>query len=273
MKKLRIKSSIDDYLIGLPEVKRKFEIRTEYLLTNPSIEISEEHDIARWSDFLPPLIPFKIKHLVNISKEFERSLVNDLKNGALNQRDKILVIESKIIQFSLAIQEKIQEVVKNHKVLLNTANNEPYLENACCDSNENESTIKYFTDRNSDIIEYNNIVTRLTNIIEDIQSNTKNFYPQVSNKFDEKTIYLAFIFYCKFKSLLPIPDDLLPICTNKPDDTLIKPFEPVDRIIQKLKEDGRNYTDDQFLRLIQLISRENNIKINIDNPIILNLAL
>ena len=276
--KLRIKGSIDDYLIGLPEVKRKFELKTEYLLTNPSTEISEEHDIARWSDFLPPLIPFKIKQLVNISKEFERSLVNDLKHGALTQRDKILVIESKIIQFSLAIQEKIQEVVKNHKVLLNTANNEPYLENSCCDSNENESTIKYFTDRNSDIIEYNNIVTRLTNIIEDIQSNTKsgiffskintkNFYPPVSNKFDEKTIYLAFIFYCKFKSLLPIPDDLLPICTNKPDNT-INLFEPIDRIIQKLKEDGRTYTNDQFLRLIQLISRENIIKINIDNPII-----
>ena len=279
--KLRIKSSIDDYLIGLPEVKRKFELRTEYLLTNPSTEISEEHDIARWSDFLPPLIPFKIKHLVNISEEFKRSLVNDLKHGDSTQREKILVIESKIIQFSLAIQEKIQEVVKNHKVLLNTANNEPYLENSCCDSNENESTIKYFTDRKSDIIEYNNIIIRLTNIIEDIQSNTKsvilcskfntkNFYPPVSNKFDEKTIYLAFIFYCKFKSLLPIPDDLLPVCTNKPENTLINPSDPVDRIIQKLKEDGRNYTNEQFLRLIQLISRDNIIKIHKggDNPVI-----
>jgi hypothetical protein len=277
--KLRIKASIDDYLIELPEVKRKFEMKTEYFLTNPSVEISEEHDIARWSDFLPPLVPFKIKHLVNISEEFKRSLVNDLKNGGLAQREKILVIESKIIQFSLAIQEKIQEVVKQHKVILHTSNNEPYLENSCCDSNENESTFKYFTDRNSDIIEYNNIVTRLTNIIEDIQSNTKsvlflskintkNFYPALSNNFDEKTIYLAFIFYCKFKSLLQIPDDLLPICTNKPDNTLINFSDPIERIIQRLKDDGRNYTNEQFLRLIQLISRENIIKINIDNPII-----
>lgn len=277
--KLRIKTSIDDYLIALPEVKRKFEMKTEYLLTNPSTEIAEEHDIARWSDFLPPLIPFRIKHLVNISEEFKRTLVSDLKNGSLAQREKILVIESKIIQFSLAIQEKIQEIVKQHKVLLHTSNNEPYLENSCCDSNENESTIKYFTNRNSDIIEYNNIVKRLTNIIEDIQSNTKsglflstintkNLYPSLSNKFDEKTIYLAFIFYCKFKSLLPIPDDLLPICTNKPDSTLINLSEPIDRIILKLKDDGRNYTNEQFLRLIQLISRENIIKIDLDNPII-----
>ena len=277
--KMRIKASIDDYLISLPEVQRKFELKTDYILTTPNTEISEEHDIERWYDFLPPLIPFRIKHLVNISEEFKRSLVNDLKNGGIAQRDKILVIESKIIQFSLAIQEKIQDVVRNHKVLLHTLNNEPYLENSCCDSKENETTNEYFVTRNSDITEYNNIVNRLTNIIEDIQTtskseillstvNTKNFYPPISNNFNERTIYLAFIFYCKFKSLLPFPDDLLPLCTNKPDINLIDPTEPIDRIIQKLKDDGRNYTNEQFLRLIQLISRENIININLDNPII-----
>lgn len=276
---LRIKTSIDDYLIQLSDVKRKFELKTEYFLTNPSTEIAEEHDISRWSDFLPPLIPFRIKHLTNITEEFKRSLVNDLKSGATSQRERILVIESKIIQFSLAIQEKIQEIVKNNRVLLHTSNNEPYLENSCCDSNENESTINYFTSQNPDIIEYNNIVKRLSNIIDDILSdtksiiicskiNTKNNYPIVSNNFDEKTIYLAFIFYCKFKSLMPISDDLLPICTNKPEIGLINPSDPVDRIIQKLKDDGRNYTNEHFLRLIQLISRENIITINIDSPVI-----
>jgi hypothetical protein len=39
-------------------------------------------------------------------------------------------------------------------------------------------------------------------------------------------------------------------------------------MIQKLKEDGRNYTNEQFLRLIQLISRENIINIELDNPVI-----
>jgi hypothetical protein len=276
---LRIKASIDDYLIQLPEVQSKFTEKTEYLLTNPATSIPEEHDIAKWSDFLPPLVPFKITHLVNISEEFKRGLINDLRSGSINQREKILVIESKIIKFSLAIQEKIREIVKNHKVILHSANNQPYLENSCCDSKENESTIDYFMSRNGDIEDYNNIVKRLSNILDDIRANTeaslfysnintKNIYPPISNTFDEKTIYLAFIFYCKFKSLLPIPQDLLPVCTNKPDSMLINPSDSIERIIQKLKEDGRNYTNDQFLRLIEIVSRENIMNIDINNPVI-----
>ena len=275
----RIKSGIDGYLLQLPEVQRKFAEKTEYLLTNPATEIPEEHDIAQWSDFLPPIIPFKITHLTNISQEFKRSLINDLKSGSENQREKILVIESKIIKFSLAIQERIREIVKKHKVILHTANNEPYLENSCCDSTENEPTIDYFTNIDKAILEYNDIVSNLSNILDDIRANTdsslfysnintKNVYPTISNTFDEKTIYLAFIFYCKFKSLIPISDDLLTICTSKPDSMLINPSDSIERIIQKLKEDGRNYTNEQFLRLLQMISRENIINIDIDKPII-----
>ena len=275
----RIKAVIDSQLIQLPEVQRKFAEKTEYFLTSPPSEIPAEHDISQWSDFLPPLVPFKIRHLVNISDEFKRSLRSDLGSGSKNQREKILVIDSKIIQFSLAIQERIKDIVKKHKILLHTANNEPYLENACCDSVENEPTIDYFTSRDKDIIEFNNIVTNLSNMLGDIRAkteavllysdiNTKNVYPPISNVFDEKTIYLAFIFYCKFKSLLPLPEDLLPVCTSKPDSELISPSDSLERIIQKLKDDGRNYTNEQFLRLIQLISRENILHIELDNPVI-----
>jgi hypothetical protein len=275
----KIQAFIDTSLIQLPEVQRKIIEKTEYLLTNPSREISEEHDISNWSDFLPPLIPFKIRHLTNISSEFKSSLVNDLRSGSEHQREKILVIESKIIQFSLGIQERIQHIVKNHKVLLHTANNEPYLENACCDSKENETTVKYFVTRNNEISEFNRIVIQLSNILDDVRANTeslifysnintKNVYPPISKTFNEKTIYLAFIFYCKFKSLIPISEDLLPICSNKPDLNLINPSDTIDRIIQKLKEDGRNYNNEQFLRLIQLISRENIINIELDNHVI-----
>jgi len=275
----KIKIFIDDLLIQLPEVQRKFSEKTQYLLINPTTSIPEEHDIAQWSDFLPPLVPFKIKHLVNISEEFRRGLVSDLRSGSQNQREKILVVESKIIQFSLAIQEKISEIVKTHKVLLHTSNNEPYLENACCDSNSNEQTIDYFTSRSPDIIEFNNIVKKLSDMLDDIRghsealifysdNNTKNIYPSISNTFSEKSFYLAFIFYCKFKSLIPIPEDLIPLCTDKPDSSLLNPSDTIDRMIQKLKEDGRNYTNEQFLRLIQLISRENIINIELDNPIV-----
>jgi hypothetical protein len=96
---------------------------------------------------LPPLIPFKVDKLTNISGEFKSSLMADLKSGANSQRDTILVVLSKITLFSLAIQERIQEVVKKQDLLLNKGSNEPYLENSCCSSNDKESTIQYFMNK------------------------------------------------------------------------------------------------------------------------------
>ena len=273
----KIKASIDGVLLQFPDVKRKFEEKTNYLLTAPASDIPNDHDIAKWSQFLPPLVNFKIKHLSNISPEFERTLKSDLRSGLSNQREKLLVVDSKIIQFSLSIVERINEVVKKQNLLLHTSNNEPYLENACCESKEGVSTINYFISNDSRIEEYNQIVTRLSNIMEDVLSysksgmlfsaeNTKNKYPEISKDFNEKTIYLAFIYFCKFKSLIPIPQDLLPLCTNKPENTLINSNDSIERIIQKLKDDGRNYNNEQFLRLLQVVSKSNIVNINVNKP-------
>jgi hypothetical protein len=273
----RIKGSIDDVLLANSEVKRKFEEKTVYLLTNSATEIPEEHDIAKWSQFLPPLVRFNIKHLVNISPEFKKTLMSDLRSGSVNQREKLLVVSSKIIQFSLALIERIQEIVKKSHLLLHTSNNEPYLENSCCETKEGENTLAYFSSKDPRITEYNEIVTNLSNIIEDVISytksglffsdiNTKNKYPSITNEFSEKTIYLSFIYFCKFKSLMPIPQDLLPLCTDKPETGLINLNDSVDRMIQKLKEDGRNYKNEQFLRLLQIIGRHNIVNIDLNSP-------
>ena len=273
----RIKASIDDVLLANSEVRRKFEEKTVYLLTNTATEIPEEHDIAKWSQFLPPLVRFNIKHLVNISPEFKKSLMSDLRSGSVNQREKLLVVNSKIIQFSLALIERIQEIVKKSHLLLHTANNEPYLENSCCETKEGENTLSYFSSIDPRITEYNQIVTNLSNIMDDVISytksglffsdiNTKNVYPSITNEFNEKTIYLSFIYFCKFKSLMPIPQDLLPLCTDKPDTGLINPNDSIDRMIQKLKEDGRNYKNEQFLRLLQIIGRHNIVNIDLNTP-------
>jgi len=272
----KIKSVIDGVLLANPEVKQKFEAKTEYLLLNPVNDIPDEHDIANWTQFLPPLKPFKMRHLVNISSEFKKSLLNDLRTGSKHQREKLNVINSKIIQFSLGLQEKIQDVVKKNSLLLNSASGEPYLENACCQTSKGETTIDYFISQDQDIKNFNGVVNDLTNIVEDIISysksvllcssvDTKNKYPTIANDFSEKTIYLAFIHYCKFKSLMPIPANLLPLCTSKPDADIIDKSDSIDRTIQRLKDDGRNYNYEQFIRLIQIISQKNIINTGIED--------
>jgi hypothetical protein len=274
----KIKGVIDNVLIPtVPDVERKFDEKMDYILAGNVEQISEEHDITNWTQFLPPLVPFKIKRLVNISDEFKRALMSDLKSGSENQREKLLVVDSKIIQFSLAIQEKIQELVKKKHLLLANANNEPYIENSCCESKEGQSTIEYFSSQEPAIMEYNEIVNRLANIIQDVMNysksgmlystiNTKNKYPPISQNFDEKIIYMSFIYFCKFKSLIPIPEDLLPLCTEKPDVSLVSSNLSLEKIIQNLKEGGQKFDNESFLRLLQLIGRKNIIQLDFDKP-------
>lgn len=283
----KIKNSIDGTekvagLISFPEVKRKIEEKTEYLLSMPLDDVPEEHRISNWTQFLPPLVSFKIKNLENISGDFKTALVTELKTGSRKQQQKIGVINSKIIQFSLAIQSAIQGILNKKAVLLKNSNNEPYLENACCNERSNETTIQYFENKDASIKQYNEIVNNLTHILQDIETytksvtfssniNTKNKYPPISNDFSESTIYLAFIHYCKFKSLLSIPEKLLPFCSDKPN-ALIDPNDSLAEIVKKLKADGRNYTLDTFLRMLQIIGRNNIVNLSFDTPIVSSIA-
>lgn len=274
----KIKVTIDgtdktEGILSMPEIKRKIDEKTEYLLMNPELEIPKEHDIQNWIQFLPPLIPFKLKGLINISAEFKSSLLSNLKSGSPDQREKILMVESKIIQFSLAVQEAIQNVINKKKLIMTNIKNEPYIENSCCNDKNNLSTISYFEKENSHISEYNEIVINLNKILVDIsvytkspvfQSiiNTKNIYPTINPTHSDETIYLAYITFCHFRSLIPINEDLLPLCTDKP--TLFQ-NDSIAEIISKLKNDGRNYTKESFLRLLQIVNRNNIVHLNIDS--------
>ena len=268
----KLKGFIDEILLHLIEVKRKIVEKTEYLLTTNIVdeEIPLQYNILNWTEFLPPLIPFKIKRLLDISPEFKSSLTQNLKLGSSELRSQVLIIYSKIIQFSLAVQEKIQNIVKQKQLLLHKQNNDPFLENACCNTKLNQNTIQYFIDEDNSIKEYNDTVHRLTNMIADIISysksglfyseiNTKNIYSSTKKEFDDITIYLAFIHFCKFKSLLPIPEELLPLCTEKP---VLNKNESLPEIIKKLKDDGKIYSNESFLRLLQIVSKNNIISTN-----------
>jgi hypothetical protein len=284
----KIKETIDGTdksigLIAMPEVRRKIDEKLQFLILNPdeNSSIPEEHNILNWTQFLPPLIPIKIKQLLDISSEFKERLQSDLKTGSKEQREKILVVESKIIFFSLGIQERIHHVLKTKHTLLHKASNVPYIENACCNENGNITTLQYFEKEDSSISEYNKIVKRLTNIMNDITFyskpsllhspfNTKNIYPSISYKMDEETIYLAFIRFCNFRNFAPIQPDLLLFCANKPET--IKENDTLIEIIRKLKEERREFTEPQFLRLLQIVSRKNTVQIITDKKVLSSIS-
>jgi len=278
----RLRDTIQKILLLLPDVDQMIKDKVQYNITREmrnekdrDEELENEHDIKTWTSFLPPLVNFKISRLSNITTEFKKTLLASLKNGGSQQREKMLVVESKIIEFSLAIQEKIQQIINKKKLLLTNKVNEPFVENACCNDTNIFKTIQYFEkESNGEITNYNKIVEELSNVLADINAitksayivsneNTKNQYPTISNDFDEETIYRAFIVYCKFNSLIPISEELITLCNEKPKN--VSGRESYNEMISKLKKEGRNYTNESLLRLLQLVNRKNIVDIEMNH--------
>ena len=184
-----------------------------------------------------------------------------------------------MIYLSLAIQEEIQNVVtknisKNDTILANAAN-EPFLENACCSEN-NDSTSKYFETKAPEIVRYNDMVKDLRNILDDVDNitrasilfdpeDTRIIYPEIPKEFDEETIYMAFITYCKYNSSLPISEELRAVCMDKPDD--FNSSLSLSEKIAKLKRDGRNFDNASLMQLLEIINKNNMIKLNLQEII------
>jgi len=271
----KLKLFVVRYLLPNGEVEQKIKEKTEYLLVNPQDFIPEEHELSKWLNFLPPLKKFHINHLQNVSDGFTEELQNELYSGNNRQLEKLLVVSSKIIAFSLAIQEAIQKIVEKKNLLLKSAG-QLFMDNACCNESgvSNVTAIEYFINDDKNIEVYNNTVLSLTTLLHDIkiltesaimlsEINTKRTFPVLSNDFSEETIYKAFIVLCKFQSSIPLSEELATVCVNKPD--YLKKMDTIQEKIAKLKRDGRNYTKEQFLRLFQIVSRNNVIKISLDD--------
>jgi len=266
------KAFIVKYLLPVSAVDRKMKDKTEYILLNPEEIIPEEYSLLKWTNFLPPLRKFHIGHLENISEGFTDMLQQEINSGSPKQLEKLLVIESKIIQYSLAIQEEIQKIVEKKDVLLKAAG-QPFVDNACCNERSDVGTVlQYFNNESPNILQYNQIVHALGTFIRDVRTltksaiylsevDTKRIFPEVSSEFDEETIYRAFITFCNFQSTLPLTPDLATICVDKPNYLLKS--ETIGEKISKLKRDGRNYTKEQFLRLFQIVCRNNIIRMSL----------
>jgi hypothetical protein len=98
-------------------------------------------------------------------------------------------------------------------------------------------------------------------------TNTRTKYPNIPENFDEQTIYLAFIAYCKFNTDIPIPESIQHLCHNKPSVDVYNPSEDsIQKKIAKLKESGEyNYTPEALQALLQIVNKEHIIPFNF-NP-------
>lgn len=278
----KMEQTISKFIINTDQVKEAYSERAEYMKTHPLEAIPQEHNISTWTSFMPPLRPIKMEGtLQNVSQEFEREFVNDLRKGSKSQTEKLGIMEGKIIKFSNGIIDLIQKTVTKKAALLSNSNGEPFLENGCCDSSELK-VLQYFINAQPEIVVYNNNVKKLGDIIYDAvrmrkagsyldPRDTKFKFPSLPNDFSEETIYKAFIHFCKFGVNVPISEDIKAICLNKPDN--FSSEDSLTESITKLKRDGKNYSMQSLQQLLNIVNRNNKVDLNLHKTATSNIAV
>ena len=248
------------------EILNILDEKRTYLITTVEDLIPSEYSLNKWVLFLPPLFSFHISEISTLDSSFQQSLIKNIKDGSSEQLNKIHIIQSKNIFYSLKVQEYIQNIIQKKVLLLKNNYNEPLIENACCNESAQGSVIDYFIKENKEIEITCQQSQDLSNIIKDIvlltkaelyHSNldTKMIYPPLSDNYNETTIYIAFIVYCKFNKILAIPNYLKEVCKEKP--SYVSSFENTQEVIKKLKEDTFHYTEENLIELINLVNRKN----------------
>jgi hypothetical protein len=274
----RIEIQITKFILQMEEVQELIKLKQQYVLLNVEETIPDVHNISNMIQFLPPLIPVKMKTIQNVSEAFNKELLESLRSGSIKQDNMINVIRGKIIYYAFGINELIQKTVHKKAAIMTNNAGEPFLENACCDTGGKDSTLQYFIEAQPDIAVYNARIIDLANSLHHIirmgkagmyydPRDTKNIIPPLLAEFSEETIYKAFIVFCKYGSNIPISEVLKAVCMNKPEDFDDK--SSLQEQIRKLKSEGRNYSQETFQQLLTIVNK-NNIITNNRHSLIIN---
>jgi hypothetical protein len=271
-----MEASITKFLLKNEEVQDSLKEKRLYLLNYVEEIIPPEHNIKKWTNFLPQLRPFKLATLQNVSDAFEQSFLDSLRKGSDAQHSMIAVFRSKIIYYALGIQASIQKSVQNKTAILVNSSSEPFIENSCCD-NADINSLAYFISEQPEIKVYNQTIKHIGDILTDVMrmrkaailfdpTNNKRILTKVSTEFSEDTIYRAFIVFCKYNSDIPLKEELKLICINKPERIIES--SSIEETIKKLKNDGHNYSIEALQKLLLIVNRSNMVELNMNTEVV-----
>ena len=277
----KIEALIERYIINNKDLAEHLNKKREYLLTQEDKDVIPNYlSINNWHTFNPPLLDIKISatNTEPLDDGYKKTLYDTFSKGLKNNIKEL--VESKVIYTSNSIIEKIQNIVKKNTPLLKNSNDDPFLENACCNSNKN--TINYFTNLDNNIITNNKHVNFYNNILYSIDlltyasqlydpTNTKQKTITKEVAFSEELIYKTFIFFCNFANQLPINEELKGLCLDKPDN--FDGSKPLKEIIESLKGEGKVYNFSSFVELVNIVSKKNIINVTTNHPIINNIEM
>jgi hypothetical protein len=220
-----------DRIITRQEISELFLKKKEYILLNPDDTIPEEHSVSKWVSYLPPIVDVSLKQLNNITEQFEKEMVDLIKNGNRKQRTMINIVKSKNILFGYGIIGIINEIVKKKDLLLKTSGNVFFIENACCNDSNLIRPIEYFAKEEAllttaKIENYLNNIIKNHEIINEIfqysnphilfhspfTGQLRKTITEGKNIFEEN-IFKTIINYCNYDNDYPIPAYFENICS------------------------------------------------------------
>ena len=269
---------MNEKVINIDYVVEKLQQKRLWNMENKDIEfIPESFDVQQWSNYLPPLIPIQVSDLQDLGEGFEDLLKKDIRSDNVEQFYRLWNLYGNIVKNCFSIFESVQKAINNEPMILASADNIPFLENACCNEGGETSTYYYFTNKEKSIEKYNERVRKSSEIYEKyvkllvpslfvIDKDTKLVFSKISPEFNESVVYLSFIKYCQFNSGVTLDDELQRLCVK--NSAAYKSSDSLERKIDIMKSEGLNYSNDTLKALIHYISRQNIIHFDIDPPII-----
>ena len=190
-----LKDETDGHLDKMLTDKRSY-LQQEMMRESQHLEQIAEDRVQKWTQFLPLPYSLNVRAPSPVTREMQESFLKALKNGSHSQHEQMDVLHSKIMHYSLYIQNLIQEWIKTGgsgkiSLILFSDDHRPATENACCDdmvlvnpasssSNpENKSAatvLEYFiTHANGNIQEFNWQIERLGKELAMVNRSSKSY--------------------------------------------------------------------------------------------------
>ena len=194
-----LKDETDGHLDKMLTDKRSY-LQQEMMRESQRLEQQQnaEDRVQKWTQFLPLPYSLKVKAPSPVTREMQESFLKALKNGSHSQHEQIYVLHSKIMHYSLYIQNLVQEWIKTGgggkvSLILFADDHRPATENACCDdmvlvnpassganaNPENKSAatvLEYFiTHANGNIREFNWQIERLGKELAMVNRSSKSY--------------------------------------------------------------------------------------------------
>jgi hypothetical protein len=279
----RMKDVIDKFVLKRNDVQEMYTAKREYLILLPDETVPKEHDIAKWTSFLPPIVEINVvSGLRNVSADFKNDLKQALQKGHRDQHAEINMLKTKIAAHVYGIIEQINNIVHGKKLILETTAKKPFLQNACCnEENKPTNPISYFMAENPAIEQYIHVIHDLGKTLENIRelskapiyyhpASTLTIYPGLPSGQVETNIYAAFIRYCNYdRPGKTVPEEFKAICGEKPAGYQM--HWNIEEKTEFLKKHGKRFDEAALQQLMNRVNHNNIVTITQNeytNPIL-----